>query len=352
MNRVNPKLIGLFVTGGLLTLVALLIFFGGMRFGSQHVRFVLFFDQSVNGLTTGSTVKFRGVPIGTVDSIYLRFPGQRAESRAVPVVILIDQTRLDRDLGIGTDVLGKDAIASSIERGLVGRLTLESFITGQLFVELDFDRSPIRPPQHLETAGNYIEIPTIRSPIDQITDDIIDLISNVEQIDFAGLSENLSRVFEGVGVAFEDLDFKEISDSAVNLMGSLNEVIASDELGEGIAAIAGAARAIERGANNFAALMDKVEREGIPLGEEGDALIASMADAVQALADFATEGQGLFSTGSDFRTDLDGSLREVGRAARSLRQLVEYLERNPQSLLSGRERTPFRGGRDGALDDE
>ena len=60
-NRVSPALIGSFVVSGIVLVVAAVIVFGSGRVFQQRESFVAFFPGSVNGLTVGSNVSFRGL---------------------------------------------------------------------------------------------------------------------------------------------------------------------------------------------------------------------------------------------------------------------------------------------------
>ena len=93
-NNPNPKIIGAFVSLMLGLIVAMVMYFGTANFLNRSTHFILFFDQSVNGLQIGSAVKFRGVPVGEVKRIMIRAEGQREDSTAIPVIIEINPNHL------------------------------------------------------------------------------------------------------------------------------------------------------------------------------------------------------------------------------------------------------------------
>ncbi|MGH7809714.1 MAG: MlaD family protein, partial [Candidatus Binatia bacterium] len=69
---VNPVAIGGFTVGAIALLLAAVFIFGGGRFWrADTVRFVIFFDSSLNGLEVGAPVKMQGVKIGEVKDIVL-----------------------------------------------------------------------------------------------------------------------------------------------------------------------------------------------------------------------------------------------------------------------------------------
>ena len=71
-KKISPTLIGVFVVGAVALIVIAILVFGSGRLFRQSRDFVLYFDNSVNGLRVGAPVKFKGVEIGQVKRIKLR----------------------------------------------------------------------------------------------------------------------------------------------------------------------------------------------------------------------------------------------------------------------------------------
>ncbi len=338
MRKPNPKLIGGFVTLALIAATALVMTLGTSSFFGQTGRYLLFFDHSVNGLQVGSAVKFRGVPVGTVAQVSIRHPDQRDDSTAIPVVIAIDLARLERDLLADTSILSPDAIERSLERGLAAQLNLESFITGQQFVELDFmpEREVFR---HLAREGEMVEIPTIPSSTDQITNDLAGIISNLEQIDFGQLNQNLNRILKGAADALESIDFAELNELIVGILDDFKLFIESGEVNKTLVAVQSAAARIDTLANDIGKALDSYDAEAF--AEELKQLASTANHTMKRIDELAALGADFLSPQSDSRIELEQTLRDWSRAARSLRSFIQYLERNPRSLLSGREDLPF-----------
>ena len=107
-------------------------------------RYVIFFEDSLEGLAVGAPVKYRGVQIGTVVDIQALFEMER-DSVDIPVVIELERCRA------AAWRTGRKTLDTLVEQGLRARLDLASLITGQLFVELSMfpgtpnRRSPTRP---------------------------------------------------------------------------------------------------------------------------------------------------------------------------------------------------------------
>ena len=82
-KRANPRLIGLFVLGGLGLFIAAVILYGMRDLFVQKDTYVSFFRGSVRGLGVGAPVSFRGIDIGQVKEIQFR-PGTLSEQKALP----------------------------------------------------------------------------------------------------------------------------------------------------------------------------------------------------------------------------------------------------------------------------
>ena len=99
MNSQSYKTtVGAVVLGGLALLVLGIILLGGGRLFSNDLEYVLYFDGSVSGLTTGAPVVFRGVPMGSVTRINL-VANARDSNVTIPVYVRIDERSFVRASG-------------------------------------------------------------------------------------------------------------------------------------------------------------------------------------------------------------------------------------------------------------
>ena len=119
-KKISPTLIGAFVVGAVALIVIAILVFGSGRLFRQSRDFVLYFDNSVNGLRVGAPVKFKGVEVGSVKNILLQLgTGQQVDK--IPVIIEIDLEKLT-SRGASDDItVNRETFRSAIvDRGLRG----------------------------------------------------------------------------------------------------------------------------------------------------------------------------------------------------------------------------------------
>ncbi len=186
VKQPNLKMIGLFVSIGLLSLFLMLAYFLKSKFSDNESIVVMYFDESVKGLDVGAPVLFKGVKIGEVTEVRLQ-----ADLQTMQFLIPVYAKIYNGKSLITNNRDERARLDKFIQDGLRARLAINSVITGQLLVELDmFPKSQII--LH-EQAKNEFEIPTIGSPfaeisksiqvlpITQIADDIHNITQSLEK---------------------------------------------------------------------------------------------------------------------------------------------------------------------------
>ena len=109
--RPRKPLIITFALGALALGAVMVYSFGGKQIFTRHEQFLLYFNDTVNGLAPGSLVKFKGVPIGTVDSIRFNFRADQSDRR-IPVLIKLNADLLQRQLGVLEDLSDPAVLAA------------------------------------------------------------------------------------------------------------------------------------------------------------------------------------------------------------------------------------------------
>jgi paraquat-inducible protein B len=151
--RANATIIGAFVLGAIVLLVAGILFFGSGTLLQKRIPIVSFFHGSVAGLQVGAPVTFRGVPVGEVKAIGIRIdPTTRA------LIIQVDmRVWPDKVAVYGPRTPDDKLIPTLVAQGVAAQLARQSFVTGLLNVDLDF-----RPGVHYFGLAKKTEWPRCR----------------------------------------------------------------------------------------------------------------------------------------------------------------------------------------------
>ena len=216
--------IGLFVIAGLILLAIAIVVFGGGKFFEKKITIETYFDQSVEGLSVGSSLQFQGVQIGNVSYIGFVFTEYKTNLTYVLVRAQIYPEKIaakgKRRL-YTTDSERETAYKEMIKQGL--RLQLASQgITGVAFlnaVYLDPDRYPALD---FNWKPAYTYIPSAPGTITQITQTIANLSESISKIDFKEISQDIEKLIESLNNAVAQAKVGDLSKDLRVLIKSLN----------------------------------------------------------------------------------------------------------------------------------
>jgi phospholipid/cholesterol/gamma-HCH transport system substrate-binding protein len=318
-KHANPTVIGAFVVGAVILAIAAILLLSSGDLFIQKPRFVLYFKGSVKGLNVGSPVNFRGVNIGTVTNIQLVM-GESGSDIRIPVTIEINPAnfiRSDQMIGQMNESRRKK-LAGLIDAGMRAQLQLQSLLTGQLFIQLDF-----YPGTRVDLVGDdrYPEIPTIPTPIEKITKKLEDF--PVEQV-----MNNIISTTEGLNKLVNSPELHQSIQSLNETMENINRLVKSPGLQKSIISL-------HTALEDLGSLARNVNKQVEPLGSElHDTLNETRLVMSQARATLESAQQ--LVSDQKMLYAIDNALAEITAAARSVRDLTDYLERQPQSLLRGK----------------
>jgi paraquat-inducible protein B len=327
-KKMSPAMIGAFVLGAVALIIIAILVFGSGRLFRQTRDFVLYFDDSVNGLRIGAPVKVKGVEIGSVKDIRLQLE-KGGEVNKIPVIIEIDLEKLTSRGATSVVAENREALRKAIvDRGFRAQLEMESLVTGLLYVALDFfPGTPINLVQRTDGDYKYPEIPTLPTTLEQAKDAVTRIMTKLEEIDFKELGANLQATLKGVNRTVNSPEIESVLRSLARVMPKVDEAVVN------IRNLAGTLD------DKVKILADDLQLTSgdarLALKQAGDALKQTeetMKRAEAAVANIET----LSDLDSPVNYELGKSLREVSAAARSLRSLTDYLERNPRAPIFGK----------------
>ena len=292
-KKSSPTLIGIFVVGALVLAVAGILLFGSGKFFKEKIPFVMYFEGSLKGLNIGSPVVFRGVNVGSVTDILIELDSKDLSAR-IPVYIEFLPSRITR---LGGSPGERVPIEKLIQSGLKGQLQLQSIVTGQLMVAIDF--YPDKPIRLVGGGGDIPELPTISTTIKELANTL------------------------------ENIPFEEILDRLMSTVDGIAKIVNSPEIITSIQSFNNTMVDVQR-------LVRDVDSKLEPLSTDLNMTLKTATGTLNEIEKLASNLEGILAEDSPTRTELTRALGEFADAARSMRLLADYLERHPEALIRGK----------------
>jgi paraquat-inducible protein B len=258
--------------------------------------YLMYFNQSVRGLSPGAPVEILGIKVGEVVKVELLFDQTTLEF-LIPVLVYFEPERLnlliteEGKVARGTakaeeieatqkDKQGRNMVVKElVARGFRAQLKTGNLLTGQLFVDLA--NYPDAPPKELMTEQGYTVFPTIPAPFEQIVNRVDNILKKVEKVPFDKIGMDLQLAVESLTKTLDEI--KDMS-------GNINQ-------------------------------------ETVP---KINAALDQMQEAMKGV-------ESTLGPDSALSYNARQVTNELSMAIRSIRSLLEYLERDPQALLLGKE---------------
>ncbi|MBC7786249.1 MAG: MCE family protein [Methylophilaceae bacterium] len=248
---------------------------------------VMVFQESVRGLSPGAQIDFRGIVIGEVISNSIDFD---VSTKKINVVVAVDiyPDRLRSKISNthqAKQLPSNELLSALFNRGLRGQLRTSNLLTGQLYIALDF--FPNLPKSSFNTNKTPFEVPTTPGSLGELQVNLASIANKINKVPFEAIGNDLHTILNNANSLITQLD-QQIAPDTRETLSDLRSTLA--EAKTAIAAAQGSLTAIENSVG--------------------------------------TDGQ--------LQQDAHQTLLEVTRAAQSTRALVDYLERHPEALISGK----------------
>lgn len=350
-KQASKTMIGGFVVGAVVLAVIAVMIFGSGQFFKKFPKYVMFFQGSVKGLSLGSPVVFRGVPVGRVAEIAMHI---KPHDLTITIPVIIEMTGANWIVAGGkdyeevrpkTDEARRELMTQFIQKGLRAQLDLQSLVTGQLLIALDF--YPDKPANFVGAMKEYQEIPTIPTTLEQIAE-------KIDELDIEGLADDLKSTLKGVSDLVHSPELAQAITNLNETLKSTRSIVAKvDARAEPILS------GVDGTLRDTRQLVRHVDEQAGPLLSDTRDLVRNVDEQIEPVAsDIRTALQSAAATldqakgtlarikkeigaGSVLNYHLTEALREISAAARSFRTLADSLEQHPEALLKGK--TPSGG---------
>lgn len=341
-------LTGLFVMTGFALFALGCVLFGGSELFVEKLYFETYFASSVQGLDVGGAVKFRGVPVGTVEDIsfagdtYRDDPAVLAAESSREVFHSLNYIRVVCAINLKEyPSLTEARLKQMVERGLRCNLGMQG-ITGVVYINLDYDREhksrPGKPLAFLWTPEECY-VPSIPTILQTLVDVVEDLGEELHKVNFSETIAAITRLAENVDRAVIGADLPHLSATFTQLGESLTKQAQTLELAINALDVETFGDNIKALSENLAATSVTI-RESVPtLTERTDATLISFQEVLEQLKSTITEvNQALAEVQKhtdvgEIGREADETVSALARTAAALEVLVDEIREKPSRLF-------------------
>lgn len=322
-TKVNPTVLGAFLVAGTTLLVASLVVFGSGRLFGQPIRFVMVFPDSVNGLTAGAPVKFKGVPVGEVEQLTIGI-NTNGQPGNIQVYAAIMPDRLRDRTGSGRLEGDTFYLPELVMRGLRARLELESFVTGQLYISLD-----MVPGAH-PTKGVLANPTCPEVPVE--TAGLQEFLYSLQEVNVGSLATKADEILLKLDKILGDVQMDRWNDELLKSLRAVQTVLGAPGSTNLLPELSRASTELSRLAADLRTQLPTLTGSLTNTAAAADSALARL-ETLSANLDHLT------APDSTLLLNLHDLLAEASRTAHSLRLLSDSLQRTPQALITGRQTT-------------
>src|SRR6266498_1232908 len=289
------------------------------------VRYVLYFSESLRGLSVGAPVTLLGLPAGEVTAVGLDLdPGALNIRGRVEIVSFPERlvARLSRKQAAAGQALGRSqeqrhALFQRLveQRGLRAQLQSGSLLTGQLYVA--FEYFPEAAKAKVDWSQDMPALPVVPSTLPNLEAKLGGIMAKLDALPYEAIGADVTKALGTLNVTLQ---------GANTLMSRID----ADVTPELKAALEEARRVI--------ATADGMMKDGVgtTLSQVNTTLEELRRPLATADAVLKNTDATLLGRNAPVQQELRDALQEITLAARSLRVLMDYLDRHPDSLLRGK----------------
>jgi len=329
-TKFSPTVVGAFVLGGFALIIIGLLSFGGVSFFSKPQRFVVYFDESIHGLDLGSPVKLRGVRVGRVVDLNIRYDEKKNHS-VVVVVCEFSKNMVTDTAGARIDVSERGELQNLVDRGLRAQLGVLGLATGLLFVELDFLDPKEFPADPRLPESKYAIVPAVPSAISEFQASASEILANLQKVDFAGISVELKALLATTRKQVDGVDLKGVMAQWKATGVAVEAAATAPEIKQTFSNLNAAV-------TDLRTLLAKLDTQVVPAGQDLRDTLAQAKVTLESFNAAANDARRFIAAQGSVGPELSRTLAQLGEAADSVQRLADFIERNPNALLTGKKR--------------
>ena len=338
MEKASYFKIGLFIIVGTILGALGVVALGVGTIFQKKVMVETYIDESVQGLDVGSSVKFRGVQVGKVETISLTSAEYPTKRRYVLVRI-----------GLTTKIFiadaGSPSFLAEVEKGLRVRLASQG-VTGAAYIEADYQDPARNPALEIDWQPHYPYVPSSRSRITQLSESVEKILRSVEDIDVGRLVDGLEKSLLTITKVAEGANFDKLGGQANAFLTEvretnrqLKELIGNSDIKsafkDSAAAASGARQIIERAQAPVNQMLADLPRAAESLERMVKRLDAVTADLPETSAQLRQTLQRMNRLLATQQQGIAATVENLQAVSSDIKELTESSRKYPSQVLFG-----------------
>ncbi len=309
--------IGAFIVGAIVLIFIALLFFSGGRFFSEKEKVIMYFEGSVQGLQVGAPIKLKGVELGQITDIQINFQN---DNKTIVNAVTADLV-IKRINSKGTRITSA-FFDEAIKSGLRAQLNFQSFLTGLLYVELDF--YPDTPVKLYGLNHDYRELPTVATQFEELS-------KSFAEMDIKGIAGHIDEVAIELGNIVKSGEIqatiKNINEASISIKKTSENVnLRTTQLSQNI----------EKTRVEIDKLLAELNARTPEVAKSLNKSLQDLSYSLEQVNKATASIEGTVSEDSPLVNQLNSTLLEINRSAQAFRNLTETLEQQPESVLRGK----------------
>lgn len=343
MEKASYFKIGVFIIVGTIIGVIGVVALGVGTIFQKKVLVETYIDESVQGLDVGSSVKFRGVQVGKVETISLTSVEYATKRRYVLVRIGLAPQIFLADAG-------SPSFVTEVDKGLRVRLASQG-VTGAAYIEADYLDPARNPPLEIDWHPRYPYVPSTRSRITQLSESLEKILRSFESVDVGRLVDGLEKSLKTITKVAEGANLEKIGGQANAFLTEvrdtnrqLKELIGSNEvksvLKDSAVAASGARQIIERAQGPLNQMLTDLPRAAESLERMVKRLETVSADLPETSAQLRQSIQRMNRLIATQQQGIAATVENLQAISNDMKELTESSRRYPSQVLFGAPPTP------------
>jgi paraquat-inducible protein B len=300
-----------------------------------HLTYLTYFPGSIAGLRPGTPVTMKGVQVGRVREVRLRYlPDERALQ--TPVMIEIDPRQMEIPVtnAISRDVLRadiNDVLDGLIQKGMRATLATSLVLPGASAVALETVGRPGTGRLNMTSEPPIIPVSQDANGLAGAMAAITDVANTVRGLPLREIAADIRGAAQRMNALVNDPALERSLQRLDRSMAEVERI--AGVAGQNAGPIVSNLRSASESANRTAT---SVEATATKVGQSIDPIVESLRNAADSAETAAKRAEQLLGTSQKQNYDVAELIRELTRAAEAVRALATYLTENPDAVIKGR----------------